>query len=181
MANPVGDMAFSVVAVADLLAADRRRVVSLCTRAFGRSFAGLFALVPPDSTHLLARLDGRLVGHACWMTRWLQPGDLPPLRTAYVDAVAIAPDLQGHGLGSDLIARLNHELAGFEIGGLSTSRVTFYQRLGWQPWRGPTAVRTAGGLEPSSDDTIMILRTPQSPPLDLDGPLSIEWRAGSVW
>lgn len=179
--RPAGDVSFSVAAVTDLSVIDRRRVVSLCTSAFGRSFAGLFALVPPDSLHLLARLDGRLVGHACWMTRWLQPEGSPPLRTAYVDAVAIAPDLQGHGLGSRLIARLNHELAGFEISGLSTSRVAFYRRLGWEPWRGPTAVRTARGLEPSSDDTIMILRTPHTPPLDLDGLLSIEWRAGSVW
>jgi hypothetical protein len=28
---------------------------------------------------------------------------------------------------------------------------------------------------------VMILRLPRTPPLDLDAPLSIEWREGDLW
>ena len=176
-------LAFVVMGVGALSPDVRAEIIALCTRAFGESFDDLFDLVPPDSTHLLARLDGRLIGHACWMTRWLQVGDAPPLRTAYFDAVAIEPDLQGRGLGSRLVARLDQEIAGYEIGCLSTERVSFYQRCGWELWRGPAFTRGSSGPVSPTTDNVMIRRTAHTPPLplNLDAPLSIEPRGGSNW
>ena len=45
-----------------------------------------------------------------------------------------------------------------------------------------TAIRTAGGLEATPDETVMILRLPGTPTdLDLDAALSAEWRRGEPW
>ena len=58
-----------------------------------------------------------------------------------------------------------------------------YARLGWERWRGPTFVRTAGGLVRTEDEDagIMILRTPRTPALTRTESLSCEWRAGDAW
>ncbi len=71
----------------------------------------------------------------------------------------------------------------YELGCLGTGRQTFYGRLGWRTWLGPSSVRTADGLRPTPDDDgyLMVLATPTSPPLDLTAPISCEWRPGDVW
>lgn len=172
----------TAVPVAALSDAERAEIAGLCERAFETAFADLWQLVPASSRHLLAHLEGRLVGHACWMPRWLEPEGGRLLRTAYFDAVAIEPELQRRGLGTLLMERAVAEIAGFEIGCLSTKRERFYARLGWERWRGPIFVRIGDGLVPSDNDApVMIRRTPLTPPLDLEAPLSVEWRAGSAW
>jgi GNAT superfamily N-acetyltransferase len=134
-----------------------------------------------NSLHVLAKLDGRLVGHACWATRWLQPGDYAPLRTAYVDAVAVEPAWQGRGIGSTVMRRLNAEVQSYDLGGLSTDRVSFYERTGWELWRGPIGIRTPEGATLTPGDTVMILRTPLTPPLDLCALLTAEPRPVNPW
>ena len=71
----------------------------------------------------------------------------------------------------------------YEVGFLGTGEHGFYERLGWQTWRGPSFVRTPDGerATPGDDGYLMVLRTPTSPPLDLDTPISCEWRPGDVW
>jgi aminoglycoside 2'-N-acetyltransferase I len=72
----------------------------------------------------------------------------------------------------------------FALGALSTGEWHFYQRLGWERWRGPTWVREADGrLErsPDEDDSVMILRTPTSPDVDLFAPLTCNARPGDAW
>ena len=169
-----------VQASAELSMAVRAAIIDLCAVAFDEPFDQLFALLP-GSTHLLAYADEQLVSHACWVTRWLQPEGLPPLRTAYVEAVATHPDWQRHGLGTLVMRRLAEEITAYDLGGLSPAVTPFYARLGWEDWRGPTAIRTADGLLPTPEEEIMILRTPQTPPLDLDAPISAEWREGELW
>lgn len=169
-----------VVACDNLSAADRQEIVALCTATFAEDFARLFELLP-DSRHIVLRDDGVLVGHACWVTRWLQPTGSPPLRTAYVEAVAIRPERQGQGLGRVVMARVASEIAGYTLGALSAAHPRFYELLGWEHWRGPTAIRLADRLLPTPDEEIMILRTAHTPPLDLDAPITAEWRAGELW
>ncbi|HET8629061.1 MAG TPA: GNAT family N-acetyltransferase [Thermomicrobiales bacterium] len=166
---------------AALTVGEREEIVALCTCAFDEDFAGRFDLLPPDAGHVLARLEGRLVGHACWATRWLQPPGQPPLRSFYVGAVATEPATQGRGIGSAVMRRLAAETRDYALGGLSTTRASFYARLGWEPWRGPTAVRTPAGLVPTPGKAVMILRTAHTPPLDFDGLLSAEKRALEDW
>jgi aminoglycoside 2'-N-acetyltransferase I len=69
----------------------------------------------------------------------------------------------------------------YDLAGLSTGSPGFYTRLGWQSWRGPLFVRTEVGPLTTPTDSVMILLLPHTPPLDLDGPLSAEWRVGELW
>lgn len=171
----------TVAGVAALTPDEKGQIVALCSAAFDEDFGNLFDVLSASSVHLLARAGGQLVSHACWSTRWLQPGGLAPLRTAYVDAMATLPAHQGRGLGSLVMRRLAEEIRGYEIGGLCPARLSFYERLGWERWRGPTALRAGDGLRHTPDETVMILRTPRTPPLDLEALLTIEWRAWEPW
>jgi aminoglycoside 2'-N-acetyltransferase I len=73
----------------------------------------------------------------------------------------------------------------YELGALSdgTRIPGFYQRLGWETWRGPTFVAAPDGRERTADDdgSVLVLRTPASGELDPGAPLTCDWRAGDVW
>jgi aminoglycoside 2'-N-acetyltransferase I len=134
-------------------------------------------------THFLLEDEGALVGHASVVERTLHLGDRP-VRTGYVEAVAIEPGRQGSGLGSRLMEVVNgHIDAGFELGALGTGEQSFYERLGWEVWQGPASVRTVDGLQPSPDEDgyILVLRTRSSPALHLTDAISCEWRPGDSW
>ena len=155
-------------------------VLALCNEAYEEELAALFAtFVRP--VHVLAYLGDALVSHAMWVTRWLQAGTHPLMRTAYVEMVATAPTHQGRGFGTAVMQRLAAEIQDFDLGGLATGSPGFYARLGWEPWRGPLSIRTETGVLPTPDDSMMILRLPNTQPLDLAAPLSAEWRAGELW
>lgn len=164
----------------------RESVYALCEQAYGEDLRPLFATFA-GPTHLLGFVDNTLASHALWVTRWLQPGDGPLLRTAYVEMVATGPRFQGSGYATALMRRLAGALAatstaaGYDLGGLSPAETTLYSRLGWLFWRGPLFIRAPQGPVPTPDDGVMILCLPQTPPLDLDQPLSAEWRAGELW
>ena len=108
------------------------------------------------------------------------------LRTGYVEAVATWPQLERRGYGSQVMREIDKVItAEYELGALGTGSFAFYERLGWQRWRGPTAVRIPNGgvvRTPAEDGYIMVLRTPATPAdLDLAMSISCEWRAGDVW
>ena len=184
MAPPRDDLAsalqLSTVTTGELSPAERAEIVDLCTRAFNEDFSSLFFFVD-SGDHVLARLEGRLVGHAVWGTRWLQPEGGAPLRTAYVDAVASDPGLWSRGVGSAVMRRLAEETAGYQLRGLSTDRPAFYQRLGWERWMGPRGVRTEDGVALTPDEIVMISCTPITPPLDRRSRLTVEPRPGQPW
>jgi aminoglycoside 2'-N-acetyltransferase I len=120
-------------------------------------------------------------------TEALTPSDLSDLlamgSAAYIELVATDPASQGNGYASMLLRALVSKLTKHDIAGLSPSAESFYARLGWELWRGPLFVRTEAGIESSpEDEEVMILRLPRTPAhLDLDAPLSVEWRPGEVW
>ena len=69
-----------------------------------------------------------------------------------------------------------------EVACLETERVTFYERLGWERWRGPMAGRAERGLVATPDQQgVLILRLPRTPDLDLDRLLTIECQASRIW
>ena len=153
---------------------------ALCRRAYDEDLRPLFATFN-DPTHVLGFLNGNLVAHAMWVTRWLQPGSAPPLRTAYVEMVATEPLFQGRGFATAVMRHLADAISTYDLGGLSPAETSVYARLGWVFWRGPLFIRADPQLIPTPDEQVMILRLPQTPPLDLEQPLSAEWRQGELW
>jgi len=123
-----------------------------------------------------------MVSHAVVTTRWLQPEGQPLLKTAYVDAVATLPTYQGQGDGSAVMEHLARNIPDYEIACLETEKTGFYQRLGWETWRGALAGRSEQGLIPTPEQKgIMILRLTGTPALNLDGMLTIECQEGRIW
>jgi hypothetical protein len=116
-----------------------------------------------------------------WVARWLQPGNQPPLRTAYVEMVATEPEFQRRGFATAVMRRLTGAIKDFELGGLSPAEPMLYEKLGWVFWRGPLFIRTRDGLLSTSEGSLMILRLPKTPSLDLTLPMSAEWREGELW
>lgn len=73
-------------------------------------------------------------------------------------------------------------VADYEIACLETELTGFYQRLGWERWRGPLGGRSDGGVIPTPEqEGIMILRLPATPRLDLDELLTIEANEFRIW
>jgi aminoglycoside 2'-N-acetyltransferase I len=133
--------------------------------------------------HVVAAEDGEILSHASVVERRLEIGGRG-VRTGYVEAVGTWPAQQRRGLATLVMREIGDVIReGYELGALSTGAVAFYSRLGWELWRGPTAVRTSTGVERTADDDggIMVLATPSSPPLNLDDEIVCEWRDGDVW
>jgi aminoglycoside 2'-N-acetyltransferase I len=134
-------------------------------------------------THVIVDIDGSISSHASVVPRTLETGG-HALRTGYVEAVATWPDQQGRGLATEVMRATAGVVDAFELGALDTGIPGFYERLGWERWLGPTAVRTErGGIRtPEEDGQVMIRRTRSTPAdLDLAAPISCDWRPGDAW
>ena len=168
----------------ELDADTRNAIVNLCVLAHQEDdFKNLFSYVPSGGLHFLAFQGEQLVSHAMVTTRWLQPEGQPLLKTAYIDAVATLPTQQGLGHGSAVMRHLASTIdSEYVIACLETDQVEFYERLGWQIWRGSLAGRSEQGLIPTPEQNgIMILRLSQTPALDLDSTLTIETQDERIW
>ena len=159
----------------------RDDIISLCNRAYEENLQTLYETFA-DPTHVLGYCDGVLVSHAMWVTRYLQPGNSPPLRTAYVELVATDPGYRQRGFAAAILKRLVAEIQDFELAALSPFSVEYYGRLGWEAWRGPLFIRADGKiLATPADEQVMIYRLPKTATLDLNAPLTADWRAGELW
>jgi aminoglycoside 2'-N-acetyltransferase I len=166
-------------APADLLAAVR----ALCGRAFPHRFDEQDWAHALGGWHAVALDRGDLVAHAAVVPRVLRV-DGRAVRAGYVEAVATEPARQGTGLGSLVMTRAGELIrAETEIGALSTGAHGFYQRLGWERWRGPTYVLRGPDRvrTPDEDDGVMVLRHGPSALTDLGASLACEGRAGDDW
>ena len=163
------------VALADL---DR-----LCAAAFDEPWDGYWERIGP-AVHVLVREGDALVAHACFVERDLLAGALD-VRAAYVEAVAVDPQRQGSGLGSVAMRRLGELIAdGYPLGALATGSNAFYERLGWETWRGEIWLAQHGGRRrmPEQEGDLMVLRTSSTPPtLDITAPLLGWARAADPW
>jgi aminoglycoside 2'-N-acetyltransferase I len=124
-----------------------------------------------------------LVAHASLIARTLVCSG-KTLHVGFVEAVATAAAHRGRGHGARVMGRIAELIReGYPLGVLSTGTHAFYERLGWERWRGPTFVDGPNGRErtPADDGDVMILRTPRSPQLDFDGDIVCDWRPGDVW
>jgi aminoglycoside 2'-N-acetyltransferase I len=165
----------------DLSADEYSEVLALCSQAFRRDYSPYMKKFK-DPVHILGRYRGKLVSHVLWITRWLQIGTSPVLCTAYIEALATDLEYRNMGFASEIMRKAAGEIKDFDIGALSTGSQGFYTRLGWQLWQGPLFIRTDKGNVPTPDEHgVMVFSLPGTPPIDLNTPLSIEWRKIEPW
>lgn len=182
-------------------------VYNLCARAYpGENLDPLWAAYAADF-HAVGWTADLPVSYAMVVTRWLQAGEGPLLRTAYVELAATLPEFQGRGYATALMQRLAAAIAAadYDLAALCPADTQLYARLGWEYWRGPLFIRrppegwperersadgntdtaadtSAAELLPTPEERVMIRHLPHTPPLDLDLPLSAEWRpGGELW
>lgn len=166
-------------ASADLLA----EVRGLMDDAFAGDFSDQDWQQTIGGWHVVVTEADRVLSHAAVVPRVLEVAGRP-FATGYVEGVATVPRRQGEGLGALAMAEATSYVhAVFELGALSTGSHAFYERLGWERWRGPTYVRDAGRLVRSADDDdgVMVLRFGPSADIDLSAAISCEARPGDDW
>ena len=74
----------------------------LCNQAYEEDLRFLFTTFS-NATHVIGMSGESIVSHAMWVTRWLQIGDNPILRTAYVEMVATEPHFQRRGFATKVM------------------------------------------------------------------------------
>jgi aminoglycoside 2'-N-acetyltransferase I len=175
-------MAFTIERVAGsaLPPETRAALLAVCEAAYGEPMRPYLEDIGPGE-HVLGLEDGVPVSHLMWVTRRLEPEGMAPLRTAYVELVATAPDARGRGHATRLLESFPGLVEDYDLAALSPATEQLYTRLGWRYWCGPLSIRTDAGLVPTPEERIMYLRLPSTPPLDDTLPLSAEWRLGEVW
>ncbi len=125
----------------------------------------------------------RVVAHASVILRDLTIGDRK-LAAGYVEGVGTESAARGECHGTRAMSEIAKIIRrDFELGALSTEAHQFYERLGWERWRGPTFVRSATGLTRTEDEDegIMVLRFGPSASIDLTASISCEERSGDDW
>ncbi len=133
--------------------------------------------------HVLV-LEGNdaVVAHGSLVMRRLLH-DRRALRAGYVEAVAVRMDRRRAGHASTVMAALEALGPAYDLLALASSGegVALYESRGWQRWRGPTSVLAPSGIEPTPDDDDSVYVMASAAALDLDGPITCDWRPGDVW
>jgi aminoglycoside 2'-N-acetyltransferase I len=175
-----------VVPSAALTPGEWAELTELCVAAFNEPWDDYWESIGPGLHVIAEDPTGSIVAHAAIVDRLLYPGD-SVLRGGYVEAVAVLPDRQRTGFGTQVMEEIDRMIdERYELGALGTGRQPFYARLGWEVWRGPTWIRHPDGRRERSaeeDGAIMVRLTALTPPgLDLAAPIAVDWRPGTeVW
>lgn len=108
--------------------------------------------------HVWVSEANQIISHGSIVERTLLCAGTP-LPVGYVEALATVSARRRQGHGAAVMRRMGELIRErYDLGALSTGVHAFYERLGWERWRGPTFVAGADGLErtPDDDDSIMI-------------------------
>lgn len=178
-----GGWAVEVRHTAELDGGTRRAVRALLRDAFEGDFSDDDWEHALGGVHAIARADDRVVGHAAVVQRRLLHGGRA-LRAGYVEAVAVAADARGRGIGAAAMARAEDVIrAAYDLGALSAAPTAraFYVGRGWRAWRGRTGVLGRAGATPTPEDDDGILVLPVAELLDLEGELLCDPRPGDAW
>jgi aminoglycoside 2'-N-acetyltransferase I len=169
----------AVVAAPNLVGRQKKQVVRLCTNAFEVDYAP-FLKSFGDCTHLLGFIGPELISHALWLRRRLRVGDTWVSNAAYIEAMATKEGYEGRGYGSAVMRRVHEEIRSYEIAALSTSVPEWYERLGWERWRGPRLILRGAEVIPTPDDAVMV-HAPSGVLPDVNQTLAAEWRPLELW
>ncbi|MDE0374771.1 MAG: GNAT family N-acetyltransferase [bacterium] len=170
---------------AELTPSEGTRIRNLLDEAFEGRFTDALWRQALGGVHFFVEEDGVPISHASVVPRLLAVRDRE-INTGYVEAVGTLHRDRHKGLARSVLAAARRHIAdSYELGALHSVLPTFYEHLGWERWRGPTFVRTSSGLmrTESDDGCIHIWRVAVTADLDLDvnDPISCEWRPGFVW
>jgi aminoglycoside 2'-N-acetyltransferase I len=159
-----------------------RAIRALLDEAFAGGFSDHDWEHGLGGTHVLVLEDDAVVAHGSLVMRRLLHGGRS-LRTGFVEAVAVRPDRRRAGHASTVMTALEALAPAYDLLALSSSAdgAELYRSRGWQQWRGPTSVLAPGGIERTPDDDGSVYVLPGPAVLDLDGPLTCDWRPGDVW
>ena len=162
----------------------RQDLWTLWDRSFDGTFTAHDAEHAYGGVHVLARSGRRVVGHASAVPRRILVEGQPWRTVGYVEAVATDPEWRGRGVGTQVVRRLQEEIAArWPAALLSTGSATgFYERLGWERWRGTSFTRTATAVVADGEqDGLMVLRVDPSSVPDLGVGVTCEDRSGDAW
>lgn len=133
--------------------------------------------------HALVYYRGALIAHAAVVQRQLTYRGAP-LRTGYIEGVAVREDWRGQGLGTALMNGAEQIIRGaYPLGALRPSEQArqLYLDRGWLCWRGPTSVLAPGGSTRTPDDDGRVFVLPVTVEVDPTADLMCDWRTGDVW
>jgi aminoglycoside 2'-N-acetyltransferase I len=133
--------------------------------------------------HALAWEGEDLIGHASVIQRRLLHQGRA-LRAGYYEGVVVRTDQRGRGHGARMMKELARRTRGvYELSALFSSETAqpFYSVLGWTAWRGPLQTLTPNGVreDPRFPGRVFVLE--HSFPLNIDAPLTCDWRDGDPW
>ena len=160
-----------------------RELRSLLERAFDGAFSDDDWHHALGGVHVCVTGSAGPISHGSLVDRTLVCAG-ETLRVGYVEAVATEESYRRQGHGARVMRRIGELIrARYPLAVLSTGTHAFYETLGWERWRGPTFVDGPHGRArtQADDGDVMILCTPRSPRLDLDGDIVCDWRSGDVW
>ena len=133
--------------------------------------------------HALVMEEGELVGHGSVVQRRLLHAGRP-LRTGYIEGVAVREDRRRRGHGVAMMSALERVVrTAYQLGALGASIEggRLYASRGWQLWRGPSSALTPDGIRRTADKDGFIYVLPVSVPVDVSGELICDWRQGALW
>jgi aminoglycoside 2'-N-acetyltransferase I len=168
----------SVGHTAQLSSAEVAAARALCDASFS-DFADADWEHALGGMHALVTDDGRLVGHGAVVLRRLLVGGRW-LRCGYVEAVAVDAAQRRRGLGHRVMAALEELAPGYDLLALCSSGEgrALYESRGWSRWRGPTGALTPDGIVETPDEDSLYV---WADGLDLDAPITCDWREGDLW
>jgi aminoglycoside 2'-N-acetyltransferase I len=156
---------------------------ALCFSAFGDRFDESDWKHTFGGIRVLLFEDAELIGHAAIVPRCIHIND-EEFNTGYVEGVAIRTEKRRLGIGSKIMQGVANPLAEeFDFGVLSTAHPTFYARLGWDHWAGPSFVLKGTDLvrTPEGDAGLMVLRNQTLAGLSLTESITCHERDGDDW
>ena len=163
--------------------ASRRALRSMLDTAYDGDFSDHDWAHALGGLHVWIEGSAGPVSHASVVPRTMVVGSRQ-CRVGYVEAVATEASSRQRGLATVVMRRIGDLIRErYELGVLSTGAPGFYERLGWQRWRGPSFVMTTAGREPTPDDDggLMALLGRLPATVDLDEAIVADWRPGDVW
>jgi aminoglycoside 2'-N-acetyltransferase I len=132
-------------------------------------------------THFVILARGQLIAHGSVVLRRIS-FDGQVYATGYLEAMAVALEWRGHGIGSKLLAALTDFCrSSFAVSMLSTGSHAFYEHHGWRRFKGESYLASDSGLLRTEDDDegLMVL-TSLEDVLTADR-VTCDFRSGDVW